>query len=212
MGAGLAHESPTDTFKHHEYLWGWKVIACFLNLSVRTAQRWEHEAKLPVHRLHTGRKAFPYAMESELSGWIKERTASRQSPPQVDKRLPPLMQSFLDSMTAPIAVLDARGTIIAVNKAWRVFSSANGYRDSDLGIGRNYFEVCGSAACVDAATASRVAEGLAEFLAGKRPDLKVKYRCDRPTEKRDFLLSATRFEGLTSPFLVLSHSDVTNVL
>jgi len=211
-GAGLAQEPLTDAVKHPKYIWGWKAIACLFNLSVRTVQDWEHEAKLPVHRLRTGRRASPYVLEDEILAWIKERTVNPQTVSKVDTRLPLLMHSFLDAWPAHVAVLDAAGTIIAVNKAWRAFSRSNGYSKPNSSVGKNYFEVCGTAVCSDAATAYRVANGLAEWLAGKRPDLKVKYRCESPTEKRDFLLTAARFEGLRSPFFVLCHSDVTNVL
>ena len=144
--------------------------------------------------------------------WIKERTAGPQTTSKVDARLPLLMHGFLDAWPAQIAVLNATGTIIAVNKAWRAFGRSNGCLEPNFGIGRKYIEVCTSAAFMDAATAAGVADGLAEFLAGKCPDLKVKYRSDSPNEKRDFLLTVARIEGLTSPFLVFCHSEVTNVL
>lgn len=211
-GAAFAPEALMGGLKDHRYIWGWKAIACLLNLSVSTIQRWEHEAQLPIHRLRIGRRASPYVLEGEISAWIKERTVRPRGAAKVDARLPLLMHSFLDAWPAPIAVLDVSGTIIAVNKGWRVFSRSNGCSDPDFGIGRNYFEVCNSAARVDEATASRLATDLGEFLAGKRGDLKVKYQCESPMGKRDYLLSAMRFEGLTSPSLVLSHSDVTNVL
>jgi len=211
LGTGRAQDAQTDDVKHRKYIWGWKAIARLLNLSVSTVQLWEREAKLPVHRLKTGRRNLPYVLEGELSAWIKESTVS-QAASKVDPRLPLLMHSFLEAWPAHTAVLDATGTIIAVNKAWRAFSRSNGYSEPNFGIGRKYFEVCASAACTDAATASQVLNGVAEFLAGKCADLKVQYRCDGPTEKRDFLLTATRFEGLTSPFFVICHSDVTNVI
>jgi hypothetical protein len=212
QGTGLAQEALTGAVKHHKYIWGWKAIAGLLNLSVSTVQLWEREAKMPVHRLKTGRRAFPYVLEDEILAWINEGTASAQTTSKVDTRLPLLMHSFLDTWPAHIAVLDTTGTIIAVNKAWRSFSRSNGYSEPNFGIGRKYFEVCASAACTDAATASQVLNGVADFLAGKCADLKVQYRCDGPTENRDFLLTATRFEGLTSPFFVICHSDVTNVI
>ena len=104
------------------------------------------------------------------------------------------------------------GNIIAVNEAWRAFGGVNGLRSPNSGIGLNYFEICGTATGKDAAIASLVAHGLVELLAGKRKDVTARYRCDSPTERRDFLLRATRFGGWASPLLVLVHSDITNVL
>jgi PAS domain-containing protein len=211
-GAGFTQETLTDAVRDDKYIWGWKAISCLLNLSVSTVQLWEREGKLPVHRLRTGRRTLPYVLEREILAWTKERTVSLQAASKVDARLPLLMHSFLDAWPAHIAVLDATGTIVAVNKAWRAFSRSNGYSEDNLGIGRNYFEICGSAVRLDAVTASRVADGFAQFLAGGRPDLKVKYRCEHPAEKRDFLLTVARFEGLTAPFFVFCHFDVTNAL
>ena len=207
-----AEDALADGSPRRTYIWGWKAIARRLNLSVSTLQLWEREAKLPIHRVRVGRRALPYALENELSAWIEERTVSAETAARVDKRLPLLMHSFLDAWPAHIAVLDTTAIIIAVNSRWRALSRSNGYSEPNLGIGRNYFEVCGQAVRLDAATASRVADGLEEVLAGKCRDWKVKYQCEEPAETRDFLLTVSRFEGLRSPFLVFCHSDVTEVL
>ena len=49
-----------------------------------------------------------------------------------------LLRSTLDSLSAHVAVLDATGTIIAVNKAWRLFAKQSGYVGDDDGVGTNY--------------------------------------------------------------------------
>jgi len=212
-GADFAQKPLTNAVRLHEYIWGWKAIAGLLNLSVSTVQLWEREAKLPIRRFKPGRRAVPYVLESEILAWIKERAVSLSAVSKADRRLPLLMHSFLDAWPAHIAVLDAVGTIIAVNKAWRVFCRSHGYPEPSLGLGMNYFEICGPAVYLDAVTASQVADGLAELAAGKRLDLAVQYRSDNfGAEKRDFLLNAVRFEGLTSPFFVIFHLDMTEVL
>jgi hypothetical protein len=43
-----------------------------------------------------------------------------------------LLRSTLDSLSAHIAVLDGRGTIVAVNKAWRQFARESGHVGPDL--------------------------------------------------------------------------------
>jgi len=212
LGPGFTQKAPTGAMKDDSYVWGWKAIARRLNLSVSTVQLWEDKARLPVHRFKTGRRAFPYVLEGEISAWIKEGTVNPQTAPKVDRRLPLLIRSVLDAWPAHIAVLDATGTIIAVNKAWRAFSRSKGCWTPNFGIGSKYIDICSSALRVDAATASRLAAGLGEVLADQRPDLKVKYRCDSPTGRRAYLMSAMRLEGLTSRFLLLSHADVTDLL
>ena len=51
--------------------------------------------------------------------------------------------SVLDSLTAHIAVLNAQGVIVAVNKAWRQFGRDNGLPEPSLSmLGVNYLDTC----------------------------------------------------------------------
>lgn len=47
---------------------GWKQIANYLNLSIRTTQKLYYEHALPVRKLPTGSRI---ALASELEEWIK---------------------------------------------------------------------------------------------------------------------------------------------
>jgi hypothetical protein len=49
-----------------ERLESWGEIAAYLNCEVRTAQRWEREGRLPVHRLLLQKQGRAYAYKSEL--------------------------------------------------------------------------------------------------------------------------------------------------
>ncbi|MGE5361860.1 MAG: hypothetical protein ACM3NQ_22820 [Bacteroidales bacterium] len=53
---------------------GWKEIAQYLGTSERTAQRWERELDLPVHRVRSTPGATVYASANELDVW---RTSPR---------------------------------------------------------------------------------------------------------------------------------------
>lgn len=53
----------------------WKEIASYLNRDVRTAQRWEEKAGLPVHRLASGRRRPVFAYRAELDAWLREQPA-----------------------------------------------------------------------------------------------------------------------------------------
>jgi hypothetical protein len=48
----------------------WKEIAVHLGVELRTAQRWEHERGLPVHRLPGGKRNAVFAYEDELETWL----------------------------------------------------------------------------------------------------------------------------------------------
>lgn len=53
-----------------ERLHSWKEIAAFLGHGVRSAQRWERERGLPVHRTPGGKLGAVYAFKRELSQWM----------------------------------------------------------------------------------------------------------------------------------------------
>ncbi|MGC4048674.1 MAG: hypothetical protein QM757_03990 [Paludibaculum sp.] len=58
-----------------ERMEGWKDMAAHLGRSVRTVQRWEREAGLPVRRLVVGGKAQVFAYRQELESWRMAREA-----------------------------------------------------------------------------------------------------------------------------------------
>jgi hypothetical protein len=60
--------SPADQSKGR-LLQSWKEIAAFLGVTVRSAQRWEQTAGLPVYRLHSGKKGRVFAYTEELLAW-----------------------------------------------------------------------------------------------------------------------------------------------
>jgi TolB-like protein/Tfp pilus assembly protein PilF len=51
----------------------WKEIAAYLKRDVRTVQRWEKSARMPVHRLQIDKQGSIYAYKSELDTWYSER-------------------------------------------------------------------------------------------------------------------------------------------
>jgi hypothetical protein len=58
----------------------WKEIAAFLGRGVRTAQRWERELQLPVHRIGKGSRSPVYALITELKFWLATSDAMRTEP------------------------------------------------------------------------------------------------------------------------------------
>lgn len=62
-----------------EQLRGWKEISAFLGTSPRTAQRWETELGLPVHRVGKGPRAPVHASRAELSAWREAQAAQEET-------------------------------------------------------------------------------------------------------------------------------------
>ncbi len=57
-----------------ECLESWKEIASYLGITVRTAQNWERDRGLPVHRDGDGPRARVSAYSRELDAWKSKRT------------------------------------------------------------------------------------------------------------------------------------------
>ncbi|KPF51302.1 chemotaxis protein CheR [beta proteobacterium AAP121] len=118
------------------------------------------------------------------------------------------MQSILDSLAEHLAVLDAQGTIVRVNAAWRRFAADNG--DPDLrhsGPGHNYLSICASAALTDP-EARRAHEGVAGVLRGSLPRFTMQYPCDSNGRQLWFLMHVAPVAHAQGG-AVVSHIDIT---
>lgn len=119
-----------------------------------------------------------------------------------------MLQSTLDSLAAHIAILAEDGRILAVNAAWRRFAERSGA--SGRGVGSNYLEACESTEGEEGAVAQRVAQGLRDVRDGRRDVFTIEYPCHSATERRWFLLRATRFRAGNAVRLVVAHDDITD--
>ena len=61
--------------RREELLTTWKQIAAYLGVTVRTAQKWERERALPVHRVPGGRGRV-WAKPAELDSWQRSADAA----------------------------------------------------------------------------------------------------------------------------------------
>ena len=198
----------------HDVLAGWKDVAAFLGRSVRTAQRWEKKMGLPVRRLKSEARSIPYALRSELAVWLKECGVPVRSAVEGGLRVPTpaLLQAIIDGYGANIAVLDTKGTVICVNRAWKEFGAAHGYNDPNFGLGKDFLGLCRSVAWGGDEVASAATTAILEMLNGARREFRVKYPCHRAAEKRWFSFHITRFIFQGSAFLIVAHEDITELL
>ena len=120
-----------------------------------------------------------------------------------------LLIRALDALSAEVALLDASGRIIAVNKAWRDFARLNGFQTDDAGVGSNYLEICDTAQGAAASEAHAVASELRAVLAGRRSAAYVEYPCDSPDEQRWFQVRASGFDWEGNRYAVVSHESLT---
>ena len=119
------------------------------------------------------------------------------------------LQSTLDALTSHIAILDERGTIVAVNDAWRKFAVDNQLPDPRHMIGKNYLEVCDNAAGPCSEKANEVAEGIRALMRGVRNLCMFEYSCHGPDGQRWFAVRISRFDLDGTFRLVVANHDIT---
>ncbi|HEX7126089.1 MAG TPA: histidine kinase [Thermodesulfobacteriota bacterium] len=127
------------------------------------------------------------------------------------KALEARVSSTLDALPAHIAILDETGTIVAVNRAWREFALANGFRGTSKGVGWNYLDVCRSTTGAEASEAQSVGDGIRAVMDGSRAHFRLEYACPGPSTLRWFQLRATRFFEDGRVRVVVAHENVTEI-
>ena len=115
----------------------------------------------------------------------------------------------LDALSEHVAVLDARGTILAVNRAWREFAGANSPAPAGLCEGANYFAACASATGEGAEYAASFVAGLRAVIEGEAEEFTLEYPCHSPTQKRWYITRAKRFEFEGEARAVVTHANIT---
>jgi PAS domain S-box-containing protein len=115
----------------------------------------------------------------------------------------------LDALSASIAIIDEKGLIIAVNKAWRDFAEANHPAPTEVCEGADYLGACDSAQGLEAAQAAEIAAELRAMIKRERDSLICEYPCHSPDVQRWFCARATIFPGEGSARLVIVHENIT---
>jgi signal transduction histidine kinase len=126
----------------------------------------------------------------------------------VESVSPTLAPQVLDCLPDPIAVVDADGTIVAVNRAWEQFGQENGATAARSGVGVNYLTVCRHADGLHAAEGHAVGDGLAAVLAGDLPRFTLEYPCHAPHEERWFSVTVRPLQPPDAGAVVV-HTAVT---
>ncbi|UHD14380.1 chemotaxis protein CheB [Thiocapsa bogorovii] len=119
------------------------------------------------------------------------------------------MQAVLDSLPEHVAVLDPKGVITLVNRAWREFAAANG--DPDLkvsGVGSNYLTACDGGSGDDSPGGRTALEGIRAVLDGRRDGFAMEYPCHSPHEKRWFSMHVAPIRHVGGGVIV-SHINVS---
>jgi PAS domain S-box-containing protein len=120
-----------------------------------------------------------------------------------------LCEATLNSQPVQLCVLDQRGTILMVNRAWD-FAAGTAVSSSGFRIGGNYAAALERGRAPEDPYSEEEAEGLADVLSGRRKAFSIEYPKPEPLRTRWYLLSITPLvvEGALAG-AVLSRSDTT---
>lgn len=118
-----------------------------------------------------------------------------------------LSQNVLNSLSSHIAVLDQRGTIVAVNSAWNSFAARHRPL-SEAGPGTPYLEICRMDCGPYAESAPLVVQSIEQVLQGELPQFVLEYQCRATSPAKWFLLHTTPLSAKRSG-VVIAHTDIT---
>ncbi|MBK6608975.1 MAG: hypothetical protein IPG24_26705, partial [Leptospiraceae bacterium] len=113
--------------------------------------------------------------------------------------------SILDSLSAHVAIVGSDGSILAVNRAWRVFCDNNTPKGLKVAAqeGTNYLSVCENSKGLNSEEAGEMLVGIRAVINREKEDFSILYPCHSPTEKRWFQAHVTPFiEEDTTQFIV----------
>lgn len=119
------------------------------------------------------------------------------------------VRATLDALSAHVCVLDERGVVIAVNRAWRQFAQNNPPAPAHAFEGANYLEICDRATGASAEGARAFADGIRAVLRGECEEFMAEYACPAPAEPRWFLGRVTRFRRGAAMRVVVAHENIT---
>lgn len=118
-----------------------------------------------------------------------------------------LWQAIVDTLAANIAVVDASGTILAVNQSWVNFGADNGLpMTKEAWKGVNYLAICRQAVLSREPGVGEVLAGVEAVLQGQRDEFAFEYPCHAPTQRRWFAMDVRRCGDHAA---VITHVDMT---
>lgn len=114
----------------------------------------------------------------------------------------------LKSLPVNVAIVDAAGTIVAVNKTWERFGRRNGLRIPGSALGLNYLHFCPT----DQSDSRRFVTDLKALLARRVDLLTYIYPCHSRTQARWFCLIGLPLSLSKSGGVALLHVNLTAML
>ncbi len=121
-----------------------------------------------------------------------------------------LNRRTLDSIEIAIAVLNSRGEIIEINRAWRECAAESGLAGLRFSFGERYADLC-ERVVTERPEGPRIASAVAEVLAGHRRDFSMNYDASVGGENRHFQMRIEAFQNDGDAGAIVTHEDITAI-
>lgn len=153
--------------------------------------------------------SFDHAGTSELARLnraLRREVTERKRFEDELRRSEHFLSAVLGALPSRIAVLDEKGTVIAVNTSWERSVGSDPIGSLVSSLGANYLSACESAAAAGSSEAAALLAGAREMLSGKRESFAHEY----PSGKgRWHALRMTTFDSAGHRRLVLLLEDIS---
>jgi CRP-like cAMP-binding protein/PAS domain-containing protein len=120
-----------------------------------------------------------------------------------------LLLRTLDALPGEVCVIDAAGTVVMTNRAWRAFVAARAGAGLGVHEGANFLSACGDAGARERVHADAVAAGLRDVLAGRRQLFRCDYLCHSSEGDRALALSIARFAQDGAVYAVVTRENIS---
>jgi CRP-like cAMP-binding protein len=120
-----------------------------------------------------------------------------------------LLLSALDALPGEVCVIDAAGTVVVTNRAWRAFVAARAGAGLGVREGANFLSACGDVRAPERVHADAVAAGLRDVLAGGRQLFRCDYVCHSPDGDCAFTLSIAGIARDGAVYAVVTRENVS---
>ena len=144
---------------------------------------------------------------------MANRKVSQKRQNDKEQLPPPPSQTnttILDALPAPIVLVDVKGSIMSVNKAWRTFTTITPFKRTQLDIGRNYIQMFKQAYRGNLREIRCLSKGLHAVLAGKKTSFSIEHPCPSPKEQRWFRILITPLSENGAGAGIIMHLNVTD--